>query len=81
MGFKKRPRTEEEFINASNSEPTKESVSAFASKEATFFINLRVPESLWNRLNYYVENHASRRESKNQVILDALEAHLKNKNM
>lgn len=77
MGFKKRPQTEAEFVNASSGIIIKPKDS---TKDQIFYLNLRVPESLWDRLNYYVENHASRRESKNQIILDALDIHLKTKN-
>lgn len=78
MGFKKRPMTEAEFISASAGESRVQEIVA-PKKEAVHVINVRIPEELWNQFNTYIETKATRRESKNQVLLDALEAHLKSR--
>lgn len=79
MGFKKRPLTEAEFISASAGESSVQNEIVAPKKEAVHVINVRIPEELWNQFNMYIETKATRRESKNQVLLDALEAHLKSR--
>ena len=79
MGFKKRPMTEAEFISASAGESRVQNEIVALKKEAVHVINVRIPEELWNQFNMYIETKATRRESKNQVLLDALEAHLKSR--
>lgn len=81
-GFKKRPKIEAPSMSTAANDfvsSTPDNVILTATKKKTEVggaINARFPKDIWDKLSYFDTNIASRHESKNQFIVNAVEKEL-----
>ena len=71
---KPQAKTEEEWITQEEKKALGKNLPQEKEREIPFTV--RIPESLFNRLNVFMETKAMRKESKNAVFLTGLEQFL-----